>query len=142
MPIFDLSNTPLRELNSALHALSKGANDTEFEVINPRGSHAVADSQGASERDSMSSPAPTSSVDTRQYLLERVDDAAVVQLYADGFRLAFFKNTVSEFCMIRCGELIDIHQHHVIANNIMGRIIYIINHDIVTDIATDDGAVI
>ncbi|MBB6221363.1 GXGXG domain-containing protein [Rhizobium leguminosarum] len=42
MPIFDLSNTPLRELNSALHALSKGANDTEFEVINPRGSHAVA----------------------------------------------------------------------------------------------------
>ncbi|MBY4610859.1 GXGXG domain-containing protein [Rhizobium sp. 9T] len=42
MPTFDLSNTPLRELNSALHALSKGANDTEFEVINPRGSHAVA----------------------------------------------------------------------------------------------------
>ena len=42
MPIFDLSNTPLRELNSALHALSEGANDTEFEVVNPRGSHAVA----------------------------------------------------------------------------------------------------
>ncbi|MBX5155693.1 MULTISPECIES: GXGXG domain-containing protein [unclassified Rhizobium] len=42
MPTFDLSNTPLRELNSALHALSKGANDTEFEVINPRGSHSVA----------------------------------------------------------------------------------------------------
>ena len=38
MPIFDLSNTPLRELNSALHALSEGANDTEFEVVNPRGS--------------------------------------------------------------------------------------------------------
>jgi glutamate synthase domain-containing protein 3 len=42
MPTFDLSNTPLRELNSALHALSKGANDTEFEVVNPRGSHSVA----------------------------------------------------------------------------------------------------
>ncbi|AIC30509.1 glutamate synthase alpha subunit (plasmid) [Rhizobium etli bv. mimosae str. IE4771] len=42
MPTFDLANTPLRELNSALHALSKGANDTEFEVVNPRGSHAVA----------------------------------------------------------------------------------------------------
>lgn len=42
MPVFDLSTTPLRELNSALHALSKGANDTEFEVINPRGSHSVA----------------------------------------------------------------------------------------------------
>jgi dipeptidyl-peptidase-3 len=32
----------------------------------------------------MSVPA-TSHVDTRKYLLERVDDAAVVQLYADGF---------------------------------------------------------
>lgn len=42
MPIFDLSNTPLRELNSALHGLAAGANDNEFEVINPRGSHAVA----------------------------------------------------------------------------------------------------
>jgi methylamine---glutamate N-methyltransferase subunit B len=42
MPVFDLSKTPLRELNSALHALSKGANDTAFEVVNPRGSHAVA----------------------------------------------------------------------------------------------------
>jgi len=42
MPVFDLSNTPLRELNSALHVLPKGANDTEFEVVNPRGSHSVA----------------------------------------------------------------------------------------------------
>ncbi|MDB5554780.1 MAG: glxC [Rhizobium sp.] len=42
MPVFDLSTTPLRELNSALHALPKGANDTLFEVINPRGSHSVA----------------------------------------------------------------------------------------------------
>ncbi|MFB9948942.1 protein GlxC [Rhizobium puerariae] len=42
MPVFDLSNTSLRELNSALHGLSAGANDTEFEVTNPRGSHAVA----------------------------------------------------------------------------------------------------
>ena len=34
----------------------------------------------------MSAPASSSShVDTRPYLLERVDDAAVVQLYADGF---------------------------------------------------------
>lgn len=42
MPLFDLSQTPLRELNSALHALSAGANDTAFEVVNPRGHHAVA----------------------------------------------------------------------------------------------------
>ncbi len=33
----------------------------------------------------MSTPAPASNIDTRQYLLERIDDAAVVQLYADGF---------------------------------------------------------
>ncbi|MVA55151.1 GXGXG domain-containing protein [Agrobacterium vitis] len=42
MPIFDLSQTPLRELNSALHAVTSGANDTAFEIINPRGHHAVA----------------------------------------------------------------------------------------------------
>jgi dipeptidyl-peptidase-3 len=33
----------------------------------------------------MSAPAGSSQVDTRKYLLERVDEAAVVQLYADGF---------------------------------------------------------
>ncbi len=42
MPTFDLSKTTLRDLNSALHGLSEGANDAEFEVLNPRGSHAVA----------------------------------------------------------------------------------------------------
>lgn len=42
MPVFDLSQTPLCELNSALHSLSSGVNDTEFEVVNPRGHHAVA----------------------------------------------------------------------------------------------------
>ena len=42
MPVFDLSETPLRELNSALHNLGSGANDTAFEVLNPRGHHAVA----------------------------------------------------------------------------------------------------
>jgi glutamate synthase domain-containing protein 3 len=42
MPTFDLSTTPLRELNSALHKIPAGANDMEFEVVNPRGSHSVA----------------------------------------------------------------------------------------------------
>ncbi|MGG7516498.1 GXGXG domain-containing protein [Allorhizobium undicola] len=42
MPVFDLSQTPLRELNSALHAVTSGANDTNFEIRNPRGHHAVA----------------------------------------------------------------------------------------------------
>lgn len=42
MPVFDLSQTPLRDLNQALHNIDDGANDTAFEVVNPRGSHAVA----------------------------------------------------------------------------------------------------
>ncbi len=42
MPVFDLSVTPLRELNQALHAVLPGSNDTDFEVVNPRGSHSVA----------------------------------------------------------------------------------------------------
>jgi methylamine---glutamate N-methyltransferase subunit B len=42
MRVFDLATTPLRELNSALHTIPPGANDTNFEVVNPRGSHAVA----------------------------------------------------------------------------------------------------
>ena len=42
MPVFDLATTPLRDLNQALHAVTGGANDTDFEVRNPRGSHSVA----------------------------------------------------------------------------------------------------
>ncbi|WP_165224749.1 GltB/FmdC/FwdC-like GXGXG domain-containing protein [Affinirhizobium pseudoryzae] len=42
MPVFDLSKTPLRALNGALHGLGPGTNDTVFEVIHPRGHHAVA----------------------------------------------------------------------------------------------------
>jgi len=42
MPTIDLAVTPLRELNKTLHAVTAGSNDTSFEVLNPRGSHAVA----------------------------------------------------------------------------------------------------
>lgn len=42
MPVVDLAVTPLRELNGALHALADGSNETRWEVLNPRGSHAVA----------------------------------------------------------------------------------------------------
>ena len=42
MPSFDLSKTSLRDLNAALHALAEGDDDTAFEVVNPRGSHALA----------------------------------------------------------------------------------------------------
>jgi len=42
MPTIDLAKTTLRELNQALHALKDGANDLHYEVVNPRGSHALA----------------------------------------------------------------------------------------------------
>ncbi|MGF0540467.1 protein GlxC [Agrobacterium sp. ES01] len=42
MPTFDLANVPLRDLNQALHAIPAGSNDKDFEVLNPRGAHAVA----------------------------------------------------------------------------------------------------
>jgi glutamate synthase domain-containing protein 3 len=42
MPVVDLAATPLRTLNARLHALGPGTNETEWEVLNPRGLHAVA----------------------------------------------------------------------------------------------------
>ncbi len=42
MPTFDLSITSLRELNSAMHVVEEGSNDIHFDILNPRGHHAVA----------------------------------------------------------------------------------------------------
>jgi glutamate synthase domain-containing protein 3 len=42
MRSIDLEKTPLRELNGSLHELKDGTNETEWEVLNPRGMHAVA----------------------------------------------------------------------------------------------------
>jgi glutamate synthase domain-containing protein 3 len=42
MNSIDLSKTRLRELNEMLHKQSSGANDTSWEVLNPKGQHAVA----------------------------------------------------------------------------------------------------
>lgn len=42
MPTIDLAATGLRALNQALHQLGEGTNETQWEIINPRGSHAVA----------------------------------------------------------------------------------------------------
>ena len=42
MPTVDLAKSSLRELNQALHKITKGSNETSWEVINPKGSHAVA----------------------------------------------------------------------------------------------------
>ena len=38
----DLATTPLRDLNQDLHRQSEGTNETKWEVLNPRGQHAVA----------------------------------------------------------------------------------------------------
>lgn len=42
MSTVDLATTELRSLNQALHELSECSNETRWEVVNPRGSHAVA----------------------------------------------------------------------------------------------------
>jgi glutamate synthase domain-containing protein 3 len=42
MPVVDLAKTDLRSLNQALHGIGAGGNDTGWEILNPRGSHAVA----------------------------------------------------------------------------------------------------
>lgn len=41
MPTIDLAQTPLRELNSALHRLKADTNETHWSVLNPRGQHSV-----------------------------------------------------------------------------------------------------
>ncbi|MGE5266485.1 MAG: protein GlxC [Deltaproteobacteria bacterium] len=42
MRTIDLAVTPLRELNSELHRQTEGTNEGQWEVLNPRGQHAVA----------------------------------------------------------------------------------------------------
>ena len=42
MPVVDLAETPLRELNRTLHALEPGSNETHWRVANPAGAHSVA----------------------------------------------------------------------------------------------------
>ena len=42
MRTVDLEKTPLRELNQDLHRQKDGSNEASWEVLNPRGSHAVA----------------------------------------------------------------------------------------------------
>jgi glutamate synthase domain-containing protein 3 len=42
MRSIDLEKTPLRELNESLHQQREGTNETEWEVRNPRGQHAMA----------------------------------------------------------------------------------------------------
>lgn len=42
MRTIDLAVTPLRELNSELHRQSDGTNEAQWEILNPRGQHAVA----------------------------------------------------------------------------------------------------
>ena len=42
MRTIDLASTPLRALNEELHRQRDGANEAQFEVLNPRGAHAVA----------------------------------------------------------------------------------------------------
>ena len=42
MQTIDMSQTTLREMNATLHAQAETTNQTAWEVVNPRGSHAIA----------------------------------------------------------------------------------------------------
>ncbi|ABV93611.1 putative glutamate synthase [Dinoroseobacter shibae DFL 12 = DSM 16493] len=42
MQTLDLAQTPLRELNAALHAQASQTNQTAWQVLNPQGAHAIA----------------------------------------------------------------------------------------------------
>jgi glutamate synthase domain-containing protein 3 len=42
MPTVDLAQTPVRELNAALHRLTPDTNETHWRVLNPHGRHALA----------------------------------------------------------------------------------------------------
>ena len=42
MQSFDLAERSLRELNKTLHSLGKDTNQTSWEIVNPRGHHAIA----------------------------------------------------------------------------------------------------
>ena len=42
METIDLSQSTLREMNETLQAQSPGSNQTEWEILNPRGAHAIA----------------------------------------------------------------------------------------------------
>jgi methylamine---glutamate N-methyltransferase subunit B len=42
MPVIDLAITPVRKLNAALHSLRPATNETDWEIVNPEGRHALA----------------------------------------------------------------------------------------------------
>jgi glutamate synthase domain-containing protein 3 len=42
MQIIDMAETSLRELNATLHAQSETTNQTVWEIVNPKGAHAIA----------------------------------------------------------------------------------------------------
>ena len=42
METIDLASSTLRQMNATLQAQSQGSNQTEWEVLNPRGAHAIA----------------------------------------------------------------------------------------------------
>jgi glutamate synthase domain-containing protein 3 len=42
MPVVDLAETPLRELNRTLHSLRAGTNEVDWTILNPKGLHSLA----------------------------------------------------------------------------------------------------
>jgi dipeptidyl-peptidase-3 len=70
--------------------------------------------------------------DTRQYLLERVDDAAVVQVYADGFRTLALRDKILVWHLYQAalaGRDIYYDQRHELNLDIRGVLEEILRHD-------------
>jgi hypothetical protein len=42
MQTIDMATTPLRDLNATLQAQAEATNQTAWEIVNPKGSHAIA----------------------------------------------------------------------------------------------------
>ena len=84
-------------------------------------------------------PAPASTGGERQYLLERVDDAAVVQLYADGFEALPLREKTLIWHLYQAalaGRDIFIDQKHHLALEMRGVLEQIIRHPGGVDPAT------
>ena len=86
------------------------------------------------EPEKMTTPA-SSNVDTRQYLLERVDEAAVVQLYADGFTALPLREKILIYHLYRAALAgRDIYYDQRYAHNLAMR-------DVLEEIVTHAGGI-
>jgi len=62
--------------------------------------------------------------------------------YSDIFRFSFLQDSITKLSMIGGSQLIDVCNNNIISYNIIGHIVYVINHNVIAKIAIDNNAVI